>query len=239
MTDVGARRVPPMAEHDRTWRERLGGEPLQAAGSPDSIARELADLGRDVRRDGSDAEVVRRLDAQDACGGGRPEADREDGPERQRYFAEHLADTARPDDLLDAVDVLVVNAHEAATIARAASLPADPMDFCVAAADRHALTAIVTLGADGLVAADAKRRFQLPAARVEVVDTTAAGDAFVGALAAALDRGDDLADALADGAASGSYACTRAGAQPSIGPRARWTELARELRAAATVESRP
>lgn len=144
-----------------------------------------------------------------------------------------------PDDLLDAVDVLVVNAHEAATIARAASLPADPMDFCVAAADRHALTAIVTLGADGLVAADAKRRFQLPAARVEVVDTTAAGDAFVGALAAALDRGDDLADALADGAASGSYACTRAGAQPSIGPRARWTELARELRAAATVESRP
>jgi len=113
------------------------------------------------------------------------------------------------------------------------------MDFCVAAADRHALTAIVTLGADGLVAADAKRRFQLPAARVEVVDTTAAGDAFVGALAAALDRGDDLADALADGAASGSYACTRAGAQPSIGPRARWTELARELRAAATVESRP
>jgi ribokinase len=143
-----------------------------------------------------------------------------------------------PSDLLDAVDVLVVNEHEAATIARAASLPVDPMDFCVAAADRHAFAAIVTLGADGVVAADATRRYRLPAARVEVVDTTAAGDAFVGALAAALDRGDDLADALADGTAAGSYACTQAGAQPSIGARGRWIELSRELRAAATVESR-
>jgi len=143
-----------------------------------------------------------------------------------------------PHDLLDAVDVLVVNEHEAMLVARTASLPGDPMDFCVAMADRHALTAIVTLGADGLVAADADRRYRLPAARIEVVDTTAAGDAFVGALAAALDRGDDLADALAEGAASGSYACTLAGAQPSIGPRERWIGLARELRAAAAVESR-
>jgi ribokinase len=112
-------------------------------------------------------------------------------------------------DLLDAVDVLVVNEHEAATVARAASLPADPAAFCVAAANRHALAAIVTLGADGVVAADATGSYRLPAAHVDVVDTTAAGDAFVGALAAALDRGDSLADALADGAAAGSYACTQ------------------------------
>jgi ribokinase len=79
----------------------------------------------------------------------------------------------------------------------------------VAAANRHALAAIVTLGADGVVAADATGSYRLPAAHVDVVDTTAAGDAFVGALAAALDRGDSLADALADGAAAGSYACTQ------------------------------
>jgi ribokinase len=145
---------------------------------------------------------------------------------------------ALPADLLDAVDVLVVNEHEAATVARGAALPADPAAFCAAAADRHALAAIVTLGADGLVAADATRRFRLPAARVEVVDTTAAGDAFVGALAAALDRGDDLADALAEGSAAGSFACTLAGAQPSIAPREKWRAVAREIRTAGAVESR-
>ena len=143
-----------------------------------------------------------------------------------------------PVDLLDAIDVLVVNEHEAAVVAGAASLPVDPMAFCEAAADRHALAAIVTLGDRGVVAADAAHRYRLPAARVEVVDTTAAGDAFVGALAAALDRGDALADALADGVAAGSQACTEAGAQPSIAPRERWRSAARALRAAAAVESR-
>ena len=79
-----------------------------------------------------------------------------------------------------------------------------PMDFCVAAADRHALAAIVTLGADGA----GRRRRDPPLSRARRARRRrrhdAAGDAFVGALAAALDRGDDLADALADGAAAGS-----------------------------------
>jgi hypothetical protein len=70
-----------------------------------------------------------------------------------------------PVDLLDAVDVLVVNEHEAATVARAASLPVDPMDFCIAAADRHALAAIVTLGASGVVAANAGTAIACPPQR--------------------------------------------------------------------------
>jgi ribokinase len=145
---------------------------------------------------------------------------------------------ALPDTLLDATDVLVVNEHEAATIARASSLPDDPARFCEAAADRWRLVVIVTLGASGLVAADATHRYRIPAARVDVVDTTAAGDAFVGALAASLDRGDAMADALTDGAAAGSHACTVAGAQPSIGARGHWSDVGRDLRAAAAVESR-
>ena len=55
-----------------------------------------------------------------------------------------------------------------------------------------------------------------PAPDIEVVDTTGAGDAFVGALAAALDRGALWQRALAEGLAAGSLACTRAGAQAAL-----------------------
>jgi ribokinase len=143
-----------------------------------------------------------------------------------------------PDALLHDVDVLVANEHEAAAIARAARLPQAPEAFCAAAADRWRLTAVVTLGAAGLVAADATHAFRVPARRVEAVDTTAAGDAFAGALAAALDRGATLTDALAEGAAAGSHACTGHGAQPSIGDRRDWIDAARELSARSIVQPR-
>jgi ribokinase len=131
-----------------------------------------------------------------------------------------------PGDMLDGVDVLVANEHEAAVVADAAGLPRDPAAFCAAAADRWHLLAVVTLGASGVVAADAAYAWHVDAARVAVVDTTAAGDGFVGAFAAALERGAPLVEALAEGAAAGSYACTTQGAQPSLAPRERWVALA-------------
>ncbi len=134
--------------------------------------------------------------------------------------------------------MLVANEHEAEFVARECGLPSDPADFCAAAADRWRLAAIVTLGADGLVAADAGHCYRLPAAPVDVRDTTAAGDAFAGALAAALDRGAALREALADGIAAGSHACTGDGAQPSIGRREQWHERARGIAAASTAEPR-
>ena len=142
-----------------------------------------------------------------------------------------------PPELLAAIDVLVVNEHEAAVVAGTPSI-ADPARFCAWAAGQWKLTAIMTLGAEGLAAADAAASYAVRAPRVRVVDTTAAGDALVGALAAALDRGAEVVDALADGVAAGTQACRTAGAQPSIATRERWEAVARELRAAATVESR-
>jgi len=143
-----------------------------------------------------------------------------------------------PDALLDAVDVLVANEHEASVVAHEHGLPADPAGFCAAAADRWNLASVVTLGADGVAAADAGRRYRVPAVRVDVRDTTAAGDAFVGALAAALDRGAHLPEALAEGVAAGSHACTGDGAQPSIGRRDAWRERARDVASGSTVEER-
>ena len=60
---------------------------------------------------------------------------------------------------------------------------------------------------------------RLPAPRVDVRDTTAAGDCFVGALAASLDCGAPLASAMQRATYAASLACTRPGSQISL-PRA-------------------
>ena len=81
-------------------------------------------------------------------------------------------------------------------------------------------TVIVTLGAEGVVAGTAQGEIHSRALPVSVVDTTAAGDAFNGALAVALGGGDTLESALRFANAAGGLACTRRGAQPSLPTRA-------------------
>jgi ribokinase len=103
-------------------------------------------------------------------------------------------------------------------------------DLRSAAAAGHALrrrgvgTVIVTLGAAGALACtgegDGERVMRAPAHPVTVVDTTAAGDAFNGALAVALGGTSRLEDALRFANAAGALACTRRGAQPSLPTRA-------------------
>jgi ribokinase len=126
---------------------------------------------------------------------------------------------ARPIDagLLGLLDVLVVNEHEAATLAAALQWPStDASAFVAHAAQSLGLACIATLGEAGAVAAFEDRRIALPALPVRVVDTVGAGDAFVGALAAGLAAGDSLEAAMRMGVVAGSLACTRAGAQPSL-----------------------
>jgi ribokinase len=79
---------------------------------------------------------------------------------------------------------------------------------------------IITLGTDGAVLATADGTEQVPAFAVDPVDTTAAGDTFCGAFAAALARGDELAKAVRFGSAAAALSVTRLGAQPSIPTRA-------------------
>ncbi|MET0917774.1 MAG: PfkB family carbohydrate kinase [Burkholderiales bacterium] len=127
---------------------------------------------------------------------------------------------ALPATTLSSIDILVVNEHEAVAVAAPFGLPVAPADFGAALHARFGTAVIVTLGAGGAVATGADGAFALPAPTVDVVDTVGAGDALIGALAAALDRGAPLRDALRDGLAAGSLACTRAGAQPSLPWRA-------------------
>lgn len=118
--------------------------------------------------------------------------------------------------LVDAVDVVVANEGEAGELAAARGAVETPVaeNQCAALAGPERL-AVVTLGGRGLVARKGARRWRLTAPAVEVVDTTGAGDAFVGALAAALDRGAEIERALREGAAAGALACTATGAQTS------------------------
>ncbi len=74
----------------------------------------------------------------------------------------------------------------------------------------------MTIGAEGAVVGDGREVEHVPAEAVVVVDTTGAGDAFTGALAAALSAGRDLVDAARLGVRAGSYAVTRPGAQASF-----------------------
>jgi ribokinase len=75
---------------------------------------------------------------------------------------------------------------------------------------------IITLGGEGSVIIDSAGTVRVPGFAVPAVDTTAAGDAFVGGLAAALLRELPLHEAVRFANACGAMAVTRAGAQPSL-----------------------
>ena len=76
------------------------------------------------------------------------------------------------------------------------------------------------LGAAGAVAADAAGSRYHPGRKVQAVDTTAAGDTFLGALTVALAEGQSLDLAVREGIRASALCVTQAGAQPSIPTRA-------------------
>jgi ribokinase len=111
-----------------------------------------------------------------------------------------------PSEVWAAVDVLVVNEHEAADLAGA------PEDLL-----KRVPSAVVTLGSEGgLVLERGREPLQVKGIRVDAVDTTGAGDTFCGVLAAALARGLGLAGAARQACVAGALAVTRPGAQSAV-----------------------
>lgn len=121
-----------------------------------------------------------------------------------------------PLDRLDLVDYLTPNGGEAARLAGVAGEEA-AADALVA---RGAGTVIVTLGEAGALCRGRAGAHRIPGVKVVAVDTTAAGDAFNGALAVALAEGRDLVSALRFANAVAALTCTKRGAQPSLPTRA-------------------
>ncbi len=127
-------------------------------------------------------------------------------------------------DYLNQLDVLIVNETEARALAAQARWPASPARFAAECAAAYvSLTVIVTLGAGGAIAATVDGELRQPAPPVEVFDTTGAGDAFVGTLAAELDRGAMLAQAMRRSVDAGSHACTLQGARQPCRSSTSWS----------------
>ena len=122
-----------------------------------------------------------------------------------------------PEAVLRSVDYLVANEIEAAMLASELGLDADqPTRVPRLLAQRYGLTCIVTLGGAGALAFGPDGGYSIPALPIAPVDTTAAGDAFCGGLAAALDKGAELHDALCRASAGASLACLTEGSQSSL-----------------------
>jgi len=116
-------------------------------------------------------------------------------------------------EVLDTLDVLVVNEIEARMAA--GSSTGEPVDLARRLATEHDLTCVVTLGAAGAVAVGPGGGWQVGSLRIQPVDTTGAGDAFVGVLAAALDSGKAMPEALHRASVAAGLACLEIGAQSS------------------------
>jgi ribokinase len=85
--------------------------------------------------------------------------------------------------------------------------------------ERGAQNIVVTLGANGALVVNKEMTKHVPAFNVKVVDTTAAGDAFIGGFSAAFLQNKPLEEAIRYGCACGALAATKFGAQPSLPTR--------------------
>lgn len=122
-----------------------------------------------------------------------------------------------PHDILKYLDVLVLNQHEASTLGLYLGFEViSPSVVARRIAANYGITCIVTLGSQGAMACMPEGAWEVKALDIKPVDTTAAGDAFVGVFAASLDNNLDLPAALRRASVASGLACLHSGAQVSL-----------------------
>ncbi|MBX6323296.1 MAG: ribokinase, partial [Rhodospirillaceae bacterium] len=122
-----------------------------------------------------------------------------------------------PEVALMALSWLVVNESEALAVARGLGWAgSDPLAAAEAIAAAGGVATVVTLGRDGAAAFAAGEAWRVGALPIDPVDTTGAGDAFVGVFAAAMAEGADLPASLRRASVAAGLACLVPGAQPSL-----------------------
>lgn len=115
------------------------------------------------------------------------------------------------------VDIFCPNQTEAEAILNTKILSReDGLSAVIALLQRGPKAVVITLGCEGAVIGDSDGVDWIPAHTVTAVDTTAAGDAFIGALVTRIAQGANLRDACRFATAAAAHAVTVAGAQPSL-----------------------
>ena len=126
-----------------------------------------------------------------------------------------------PAELISTVDILIPNESELSLLT---GLPVNDFTSAEKAAKeilkQGVKTVIVTLGSKGALLVTDTQVKQVDTYKVNVVDTTAAGDAFIGGFASAMLSGKALEDSVRYGCACGALATTKFGAQPSLPTKA-------------------
>lgn len=138
--------------------------------------------------------------------------------------------SALPLETLRQLDVLVVNETEACLLRDALSNDQETGSTLESLSDAFALardlqsrgiaSVVITLGAQGALLVSGQQQIHVPAPRVQVVDTTAAGDCFTGAFTVALTEGQEMARALDFAIHASALKVTKFGAQSGLPTRA-------------------
>ncbi len=122
-----------------------------------------------------------------------------------------------PEELLTLTDILVPNESELSLLT---NMPVTDVKSAELAAKeilkRGVKTVIVTMGSKGALLVTSTQVTQIETYKVDVVDTTAAGDAFIGGFASAMLHRKSLEESVRYGCACGALATTKLGAQPSL-----------------------
>lgn len=124
-----------------------------------------------------------------------------------------------PPEILNSVDYLTPNETEAAILAGEEPSGIEPESLPRLASILDVPHLVVTLGSRGACVLENGQTTLIPSFPITPVDTTAAGDAFNGALAVALATGEDISEAVKYANAAGALTATRPGAQPSLPTR--------------------
>lgn len=122
-----------------------------------------------------------------------------------------------PEHILEKVDILLFNQLEGQAVARNVGMDEPtPTRLPRAMFERYGLTCILTMGGAGALCFGPEGGWSVPALPISPVDSTGAGDAFAGTLAACLDQRNSMDEALRRAAVTSGITCINKGSQNTI-----------------------